>query len=59
MTEEKYIKQKTPIWTVWIDENNRIISMKEIPNAKQLYFKNGETGLKTLNALVAKGYKIG
>lgn len=46
-------------WIVWIDEDNKVISIKEIPNARQLYFENRETGLKTVNSLVAKGYKIG
>ncbi|WP_306560446.1 hypothetical protein [Monoglobus pectinilyticus] len=52
-------KQDSIILTVWIDENNMVISMKEIPNAKPLYFENRETGLQTLNSLVRKGYKIG
>ncbi len=52
-------KQDFIVLTVWIDENNRIISIKEIPNAKQLYFENRETGLQALNSLVTKGYKIG
>lgn len=52
-------KQDSIILTVWIDENNMVISMKEIPNAKPLYFENREKGLQTLNSLVRKGYKIG
>ena len=52
-------KQDSIILTVWIDENNMVISMKEIPNAKPLYFENRETGLQTLKSLVRKGYKIG
>lgn len=59
MTEEIKVKKKTAIWTVWIDENSKVISIKEIPNARQLYFENKATGLQTLNSLVRKGYKIG
>ena len=59
MAEEIKVKKKTAIWTVWIDENSKVISMKEIPNARQLYFENKEKGLQTLNSLVKKGYKIG
>ena len=44
---------------VWIDESSRIISMKEIPDAKKVYFKNRERGLETINSLVLNGYKIG
>lgn len=59
MAEEIIVKKKTAIWTVWIDENSKVISMKEIPNARQLYFENKAIGLQTLNFLVRKGYKIG
>lgn len=59
MTEEIKVKKKTAIWIVWIDENSKVISIKEIPNARQLYFENKATGLQTLNSLVRKGYKIG
>lgn len=52
-------KQDSILWTVWINENNKVISMKEIPNAKQLYFENREMGLQAVNSLVTKGYKIG
>lgn len=52
-------KQDSILWTVWIDENNKVISIKEIPNTRQLYFENKEIGLQTLNTLVTKGYKIG
>ncbi|HIV02771.1 MAG TPA: hypothetical protein IAC74_04290 [Candidatus Aphodoplasma excrementigallinarum] len=59
MAEEIKVKKKTAIWIVWIDESNKVISIKEIPNARQLYFENKATGLQTLNSLVRKGYKIG
>lgn len=53
------MKQDSTLWTVWIDESSKIISIKEMPYAKRLYFENRETGLQTLNSLIAKGYKIG
>ena len=40
-------------WTVWINESNKIISIKEIPNAKLLYFENREKGLLTINSLIS------
>lgn len=52
-------KKASLAWTVWIDESNKVISIKEIPNARQLYFENKATGSQTLNSLVSKGYKIG
>lgn len=42
-----------------IDETGKVISMKEPPNDKPLYFENRETGLQTVNSLISKGYKIG
>lgn len=52
-------QQFTQAWSVWLDENNKIISMKEIPTAKLLHFENREKGLQTINSLITKGYKIG
>lgn len=46
-------------WSVWIDENKKVISTKEISNSKQVWFKNKETGVEQVNKLVSKGYKIG
>lgn len=58
--DRENMNSKTSLaWTVWIDENNKVISIKEIPNARQLYFENIETGLQTVNPLISKGYKIG
>ncbi len=51
--------QITKTWSVWIDESNKVIFIKEVPNTKPLYFENRETGLKTVNSLISKGYKIG
>ena len=58
--EREDMNSKTSLaWTVWIDESNKVISIKEIPNAKRLYFENSKMGLQALNCLVTKGYKIG
>ncbi len=46
-------------WSVWIDENKKVISTKEISNSKQVWFENKETGIEQINKLVSKGYKIG
>lgn len=46
-------------WSVWINETNKTITIKESPNSKQVFFENREIGMKTVTELVAKGYKIG
>ena len=46
-------------WSAWIDETRKIITVKEQPNAKQVFFENKEIGMKTIIELVSKGYKIG
>lgn len=46
-------------WSVWINESKKVITIKESPNAKQIFFKNKEIGMKTVTKLVSKGYKIG
>ncbi len=46
-------------WSVWIDEDKEVITIKELPNAKQIFFENKEIGIKTVTELVSKGYKIG
>ena len=45
-------------WSAWIDERNKIITIKESPNAKQVFFENREIGMEAIMKLVSKGYKI-
>ena len=52
-------KKTSNTWSVWIDEIKKVISFKEIPNAKQMYYENKEDGIKAVSSLVSKGYKIG
>lgn len=46
-------------WTVWIDDVKKIISTKEIPNTKQVYYEDRNIGIQKVSELVSKGYKIG
>lgn len=46
-------------WAFWIDETKKIITIKESPNARQVFFKNREIGMDIILKLVSKGYKIG
>lgn len=46
-------------WSAWIDERNKIITIKEGPNSKQVFFENRELGMEAIMKLVSKGYKIG
>lgn len=46
-------------WSVWIDESEKVISIKENPNGKEIFFENRDIGIKTVTDLVSKGYKIG
>ena len=46
-------------WSAWIDERNKIITIKESLNGKQVFFESKESGMKTIIELVSKGYKIG
>ena len=53
---EQNIKQA---WSVWIDENKKVISIKENSAGKEIFFENRDIGIKTVTELVSKGYKIG
>jgi len=46
-------------WSAWIDETKKIITIKETPNTKQIFFENKEIGMRAITELVSKGYKIG
>ena len=54
------MKQQTlNSWSVWIDENKKVISIKENSAGKEIFFENRDIGIKTVTDLVSKGYKIG
>jgi len=46
-------------WSVWIDENKKVILIKENPSGKEIFFENKDIGIKAITDLVSKGYKIG
>lgn len=46
-------------WSVWIDEKNKIITVKKSQNGKEIFFENKDIGTKAITNLVSKGYKIG
>ena len=46
-------------WVVWINESKKVITIKESPNAKQIFFENKKIGMQKVTELVSKGYKIG
>ena len=46
-------------WSVWIDENEKIISVKEISSGKEILFENKDIGIKAVIDLISNGYKIG
>ena len=52
-------EQHNKVWSAWINENQKTITIKEIPNAKQVVFENHEIGMETIMKLISKGYKIG
>ena len=52
-------QQHNTAWSAWIDETQKTITIKESPNAKQIFFENRENGMAAIMKLVSKGYKIG
>ena len=46
-------------WSVWIDENKKVISIKENSAGKESFFENRDIGIKAVTDLISKGYKIG
>lgn len=46
-------------WSVWIDENKKVVSIKENPAGKEIFFENRDIGIKAITDFVSKGYKIG
>ena len=35
-------------WSVWIDENKKVISIKENPAGKEIFFDNRDIGIKAI-----------
>ena len=52
-------EQQNKVWSAWIDETKKTITIKESPNAKQVFFETREHGMESIMVLVSKGYKIG
>lgn len=52
-------EQQNKAWSAWIDEAKKNITIKEPPNAKQVFFENCELGMDAIMKLLPKGYKIG
>ncbi len=46
-------------WSIWIDEANKVLSTKQIPNSREIYFESKEFAIETIHKLVTKGFKIG
>ena len=39
-------------WSVWIDENKKVILIKENPSEKEIFFDNKNIGIKAITDLV-------
>ena len=46
-------------WSIWIDENKKVIFSYEKNNAKQIWFESKRVGLEKISKLLSNGYKIG
>ena len=46
-------------WSVWINESEKIITVKKSPGGKEIFFESREVGMKKVCELVSKGYRIG
>jgi len=44
--------------SVLIDENKKVISIKENSAEKEIFFENMDIGIKAVTDLISKGYKI-
>lgn len=53
------MEPKTEKWSVWIDEDKKIISTKKIETGKEIKFEHREQGIEVVNKLVVKGFKVG
>lgn len=52
-------EQHDVVWSAWIDERKKTITIKESTNAKQVFFENREIGMEAIMKFVSKGYRIG
>lgn len=52
-------EQQNKVWSAWINETKKTITIKESPNTKQVFFENREIGMEAIMKLVSKGYRIG
>jgi len=52
-------KQQNKVWSAWINETKKTITIKESTDAKQVFFENREIGMEAIMKLVSKGYRIG
>ena len=52
-------KQHNKAWSFWVNEPQKTVTVKETPNARQVFFENREIGMEAVMKLVSKGYKIG
>lgn len=52
-------EQQNKVWSAWIDEAKKTVTIKESPKAKQVFFESREIGMDSIMKLVSKGYKIG
>ena len=41
-------EQQNTVWSAWIDETKKIITIKETPKAKQIFFENKEIGMNKI-----------
>ena len=53
------MQKGSKIFEMWINNSEKIISAKEIPNAEKVYFETDEKFIKVLDLLVERGYRIG
>jgi len=46
-------------WSVWLDENKKIIYSAERNNTRQIWFESKRAGLEEISKLISKGFRIG
>lgn len=51
--------QNNTAWSVWINVNDKIITLKKSANSKEIFYPDKETGIREITQLLSKGYKIG
>lgn len=53
------MSEHNTIWSIWVDELNKVIFVKKTPNLKELKFESKEIGIETINKFISRGFKIG